>query len=164
MNSVLLLRFLHIAGGMLLVGGVVAGLYVGSLTKKAEEVRDLAAFSRITDLIEQRMVLPGASLVFIFGIIMALQIDRPILGFLQGASENWLLLALTLLIIMTLVGMLVAQPRRKKFVPLMAEALTAGQITPELRAAAADPLVRAVHWYELASVVAVLFLMVFKPF
>ena len=46
----------------------------------------------------------------------------------------------------------------------MAEAEAAGQVTPALRAAWADPVVRAAHIYELGAVTAVLVLMLTKPF
>jgi hypothetical protein len=59
---------------------------------------------------------------------------------------------------------LIFLPRGRRFEPLLADALAAGQITPELRAATADPVVRAAHLYEMASLAAVVALMVFRPF
>ena len=46
----------------------------------------------------------------------------------------------------------------------MAAAVTNGNVTPELHAAWRDPVVRAAHVYELASVTLVLILMLTKPF
>jgi hypothetical protein len=37
-------------------------------------------------------------------------------------------------------------------------------MTPELRARLEDPVVRLAHWYELVTMVAIVFLMVFRPF
>ncbi len=88
----------------------------------------------------------------------------PILGFLQGASQNWLLLANLLLIVGLLAVPLVFVPRGKQFAPLLATAIAVGQITPQLREALHDPVVRMVHWYEEISLVVVVLLMVFKPF
>jgi len=44
------------------------------------------------------------------------------------------------------------------------DALTKGQMTPELRAHLDDPVVRIAHGYEFISMVVIVYLMVFKPF
>jgi len=160
----LLLRFLHISSAIVLVGGLIARQFVVSLANKSEEVGDFAAYNRAVGFIEQRMVLPGSLAVFVFGLTLALRVKEPILGFIQGRSENWLLVALILLISLSVVGPTIIQPRAKKLEEILDGALEAGQITPELREAAADPVVRAANWYEMAAVVIVVFLMVFKPF
>jgi len=46
----------------------------------------------------------------------------------------------------------------------MAEADARGEVTPALRAAWRDPVVRAAHVYELGAVTVVLVLMLTKPF
>ena len=46
----------------------------------------------------------------------------------------------------------------------LAEATEARQVTPALRAALGDPVVRAAHVYELGAVTVVLILMLTKPF
>lgn len=46
----------------------------------------------------------------------------------------------------------------------MEQSLKQAQVTPELRAAFADPVVEAAHLYELAGVVLIVILMVTKPF
>jgi uncharacterized membrane protein len=160
----LLLRFLHISSAIVLVGGLIARQFVVSMARNSDEVHDFAAFNRAVLSIERRMVLPGSLAVFVFGLILALRVKEPILGFIQGRSENWLLVALLLLISLSVVGPTIIQPRARKVEEILAVAQDAGQITPELREAAADPLVRAANWYELAAVVIVVFLMVFKPF
>jgi hypothetical protein len=47
---------------------------------------------------------------------------------------------------------------------VLQSALAEGRITPELRAAIDDPVVKLAHLYEQASVIVVVALMVFKPF
>jgi hypothetical protein len=164
MNWVLLLRFLHIGSAILFVGGVFARQFVRSLARKATAVRDLAAFNQSAGIIERLMVIPGSAAVLVFGVILALLTGAPIFGILQGASQNWLLLANFLLLFDVLAVPLIFLPRGRRFEPLLADALAAGQITPELRAAMADPVVRAAHLYEMASLAAVVALMVFRPF
>jgi hypothetical protein len=55
-------------------------------------------------------------------------------------------------------------PRGKVFRVVLEDALAKGQMTPELRTHLNDPVVRLAHTYELVSMVAIMYLMVFKPF
>src|SRR5688500_12837600 len=110
------------------------------------------------------MVIPGNLAVIGFGVILALITGAPMLGFLQGASQNWLLLANVLLILGLVAVPLVFIPRGKKFDPILKDALLKGEMTRQLRGALDDPVVRFVHWYEMVSLVIVVALMVFKPF
>ena len=88
----------------------------------------------------------------------------PILGFLQGASQNWLLVSNLLLVSTGVLVPTVFLPRGKKYAPILQAALARGEITPELRAAMGDRVVSLAHWYEEISVVAIATLMVLKPF
>ena len=47
---------------------------------------------------------------------------------------------------------------------VLEDALAKGQMTPELRIHLEDLVVKAAHWYELISMLVIVFLMVFKPF
>jgi hypothetical protein len=55
-------------------------------------------------------------------------------------------------------------PRGKKFDLALEAALAEGQMTPELRAALEDKVVKLAHLYEEVAIVIVVALMVFKPF
>ncbi|MFZ1401954.1 MAG: hypothetical protein WAW03_02600, partial [Anaerolineae bacterium] len=88
----------------------------------------------------------------------------PILGFLQGASQNWLLVSNILLIGILVIIPTVFVPRGKKFEPLLQDALAKGQITPELRAAMNDNIVELAHGYEGVALIIITALMVLKPF
>jgi hypothetical protein len=55
-------------------------------------------------------------------------------------------------------------PRGRVMEAAMREAVERGEVTPSLRAAWADRVVRAAHVYELAVVTVVLVLMLAKPF
>ena len=57
-----------------------------------------------------------------------------------------------------------ARPRGKAFDAALADAETAGHVTPELTAAFHDPVVAAARWYEVAVVTFIIVLMVTKPF
>jgi hypothetical protein len=58
----------------------------------------------------------------------------------------------------------VMRPDRERFDTAMADARERGVVTPELRAAFADPAVRYAHWYEALAVAVVIGLMILKPF
>ena len=164
MNWYLIVRFLHIASAITFVGGIFARQFVRSVAYKVHDVRDFAAMSHGAGRIERLMVIPGNLAVIVFGVILTLYTDAPLLGFLQGAQQNWLLVSNLLLVVGIVAVPFVFIPRGKRFDPILQEALAAGQMTPQLRAALNDPVVRFVHWYEMVSLVIVLFLMVFKPF
>ena len=110
------------------------------------------------------MVIPGNMAAIAFGVILALITHAPILGFLQGASQNWLLVTNILLVIGLLLVPLVFLPRGKTFEPVLQDALAQGQITPQLRVKLNDGVVRFAHGFEIISLVVIVFLMVFKPF
>jgi uncharacterized membrane protein len=160
----LFVRFLHVISAMWFIGGILARQIVRAYAKRTDDVRRFATLSEAAGRIESTMVIPGNMAVIIFGVILALLIKAPILGFLQGASRNWLLLSNLILVIGFLGVPLIFLPRGKKFAVTLEDALAKGQMTPELRAHLDDPVVRLAHWYELISMPVIVFLMVFKPF
>jgi hypothetical protein len=91
-------------------------------------------------------------------------VRAPILGFLQGASQNWLLVTNLLLIGGGLMVPLIFLPRGKIYERLLREALARDEITAELRSHLEDPVVKSAHWLEMFLVVLIVILMVFKPF
>jgi hypothetical protein len=160
----LFVRFLHISSAMWFIGGILARQIVRAYAKRTEDVHRFATLSEAAGRIENTMVIPGNMAVIIVGVILALIIKAPILGFLQGASRNWLLVSNLLLLIGLFSVPLIFIPRGKKYAVALNDALAQGQMTPELRLHLEDPVVKAAHWYELISMPVIVFLMVFKPF
>ena len=161
---ILLVRFLHVASAIWFIGGILARQIVRAYAKRTDDVRRFAVLSEAAGRIEKTMVIPGNFAVIVFGVILGLLIGAPILGFLQGAGRNWLLVSNLLLVIAFLNVPLIFLPRGKKFDLALEKALAQGQITPELRSYLDDPVVRLAHGYEFFAMVAIVFLMVFKPF
>lgn len=164
MNWYLLVRFLHIASAIIFIGGILARQLVRSVAKRSTDVQSFAALNQAAGRIESLMVIPGNMAVIVFGVILAVIIGAPIFGFLQGASQNWLLVTNILLILEIPLVTLVFVPRGKKFELVLQDALAQGQMTPQLYAELEDKTVRMAHISEIAMVVIIVLLMVFKPF
>ena len=160
----LFVRFLHVVSAMWFIGGILARQIVRAYAKRTEDVQRFAVMSDVAGRIESTMVIPGNMAVIVFGVILGLLIGAPILGFLQGADRNWLLVSNIILLLGFLNVPFIFLPRGKLFRAALDDALTRGQMTPELRAHLNDPVVRAAHWYELISMVVIVYLMVLKPF
>ncbi len=160
----LLVRFLHIASAIWFLGGILARQIVRAYAKRTDDVQRFSVMSEAAGRIEGTMVIPGNLAVIVFGVLVSLMIGAPIFGFLQGAERNWLLVSNIILLLGFLNVPLIFLPRGKRFRAALQEALAKGQITPELRAHLDDPVVRIAHAYELVSMVAIMYLMVFKPF
>jgi uncharacterized membrane protein len=164
MNWYLVVKFLHIAAVILCVGGIFGRQLVRQSMKKARDIRAFATLDEAAGRIERIMVIPGTSAILVFGIILALMGSMPMLGFLQGASQNWLLVSNVLLLGIMAIVPTILVPRGKKFEPILQEALAQNEITPQLRGAMDDKLVRMAHLYEEAAVIIIAALMVLKPF
>lgn len=164
MSLVSIVRFLHIISAIWFIGGIAARQIVRAYAKRTEDVRRFAIVSEAAGRIESTMVIPGNFAVIVFGVILGLMIGAPILGFLQGASRNWLLVSNILLLIGFFNVPLVFLPRGKLFDAALKDALAKGQITPELHAHINDRAVRFAHTLELSALGVVVILMVFKPF
>jgi uncharacterized membrane protein len=158
------LKFLHIVAVIICVGGLFARQLVRAQAKKTNDIRLFATYNQAAGKIESSMVIPGMMAILVLGIILALIGDYPILGFLQGASTNWLLVSNLLILGSIVIVPTVFIPRGKKFEPVLEDALAQGQITPELRTAMDDRVVNLAHRYEEISVIVVTALMVLKPF
>ena len=103
-------------------------------------------------------------MILLLGIILALMQQWPIFGFLQGASQNWLLISNILLIIMLALIPAVFLPHNKKVESLLQAALAEGRITAELSAELNDKKNRVAHHAEEIIILVIAALMVLKPF
>jgi uncharacterized membrane protein len=164
MNLYALVKFLHIVAVIITVGGLFARQLVRRHAKKAVEVHWFATYSQAAGVIETAMVIPGQMAIIVLGVILALIGGYPILGFLQGASQNWLLASNILLIGILALVPTVFIPRGKRFEPVLQAALAKGEMTPELSRMMEDPAVKFAHLYEEVALIVVVALMVLKPF
>jgi uncharacterized membrane protein len=164
MSWYIVVKFFHIASVIVCIGGLFARQLVRQQAKKMNDIQSFAIFSQAAGKIEKTMVIPGMAAILVFGVILGLIGHFPILGFLQGAQQNWLLASNILLIGAQVIIPTVFIPRGKIFEPILQDALTKGQITSELRVAMNDKAVKIAHIYEEVALIIITALMVFKPF
>jgi hypothetical protein len=164
MNWYTIVKFLYIASVIVSVGGLFARQLIRAYAKTVSDIQSYATFMQAAGKIEKVMVIPGMMAIIIFGVILGLIGHMPILGFLQGAQQNWLLVANILLIIMHVIIFAVLVPRGKIFEPLLQDALTKGQITPELSVTMNDNAVKLAHLYKEVALIVITALMVLNRF
>ena len=164
MNWYLIIRFLHIVSAIVFIGGVLARQLLRSFAEKTDNVRNFVALSQAVGRIETFMVIPGNLGVILFGVILALITGTPILGFLQGASRNWLLVTIILLVLGVLTVPVVFVQRGKQFDLVLKDAVAQGQMTPELRAELENKTMRFMYLTQVVLPLVIVVLMVFKPF
>jgi uncharacterized membrane protein len=164
MNWYLVVKLMHILSVAITIGGMFARQLVRANAKKSDDINVVASLTRASLRIDRLMVIPGSSLMISFGVILALLQNWPIFGFLQGATQNWLLVSNILLVIMQAAIFSVFVPHNKKVSAILETALEIGCVTTELRAVLDDNLNNGTHFIEETIMVIVTALMVLKPF
>jgi hypothetical protein len=153
----------HALVGVLFVAGLVGRWIVLGLAERADELPAMRTLTAAAGPFE-RIVIVGSLLVLAFGLGAAFLQGRSVLGPLTGGGIDWLFLSVLLYLSVVPLVPLVFLPRGRTFAAAMDGAVKAGSVTPELRTAWRDPVVRAAHAYELGAVTVVLVLMLAKPF
>lgn len=159
-----LFRFLHIVSAIIFIGGIFGRQLIRAYAKKVADVEVFAELTHAAGRIERIMIIPGNMAIIVFGVILALISGAPILGFIQGASQNWLLVSNLLLVTGFFIVPFIFVPRGKVFEAALEQALKIGQVTPELKESLDDPVIKAAHIYEAVMLLVIVALMVFKPF
>ncbi len=164
MNWIIFVKFLHIVAAMVMIGGGFARQVVRGIARKSDDIHQVAFLTQAAGRIDRLMVIPGSDLVIIFGVILALVLKQPILGFIQGASRNWLLVANLLVIAILVVVFALFVPYNRRLEPIIQAALAEGHVTPELKARSMIKSIKWGHHFEEAAGIVIVALMVFKPF
>jgi hypothetical protein len=155
---------IHVLMVFWLVAGVLGRDLIYRQAARATDLARLRHYVELGGIFELRMVRPATSAVLIAGLIAAWARGWPILGFLQGGAVNWVLTAILIYLTIIPVIVFVFVPRGKVFRAALDEAIELGRVTPRLTAALKDPAVEAARGYELLMIVAILVLMITKPF
>ena len=164
MNWYLIIKFLHILAVTITIGGMFARQLVRSVARKSDDIKIVKSLTDMAIRIDRGMVIPWSNLIFLAGIVLAIMQKWPIFGFLQGASQNWLLVSNLLLIIMIVLIPTVFIPHNKKVESLLQIALAESRVTTELSAALNDRTSKLAHHAEEIIILVITALMVLKPF
>src|SRR5262245_28644115 len=159
-----LLKVLHILSAIAFTGGIFARQIVRMYAKATDDVVRFATLNEAAFNIENWLVKPGSLVILAFGVALAWRGGIPMFGILEGENQNWLLVSNILFIVGMLLVPTVFIPRGKQFRPVRDAAVSQRRMTPELRAALHDPIVRAAHVYEMIMLITIVALMTLKPF
>jgi uncharacterized membrane protein len=160
----LLLKLLHVLTSISFISGLLGRWVALGQAARSDNIRTTRALTDLAGRFERTMVIPGSLILLATGLLTAWAQKQPLLGFLQDASTNWLLVSLVLYLSTIPLIPWVFLPRGRRFVQALDQASTREEVTPELQAAFADRAVAAAHVYELLNVCVILILMVTKPF
>ena len=164
MSWYLIVKFVHVLAVTITIGGMFARQLVRGIAKKSDDVKTVKSLTDVAIRIDRAMVIPWSNLILLAGIVLAIMQKWPILGFLQGASQNWLLVSNVLLIVMIVLIPTVFIPHNKRVESLLQTALAESRVTPELSAALNDQTNKLAHHAEEIIVLVITALMVLKPF
>jgi uncharacterized membrane protein len=165
MNLYILMKLLHVLAAFWFISGVIGRNFAFWQAGRATNVQAVHALLQVSEFFERYAVIPVASAVLVFGLVITFLQRWPLFGFLQGSSSDWLLVSFILFV----GGSLAIIPlrlvvRRKERTRAVEKALVQGTITPELTAALNDKVVIRFRAVELIVLVIIIILMVTKPF
>jgi hypothetical protein len=149
---------IHIATAFWLVAGFAGRDVLMTRARAATDMGSMRTLTEAAGVFDRLFVIPGSMAVLVAGLITMFVQHRSL------ADETWLLVALILYLSLIPLVPLVFLPRGKVFEVAMADAESAGQVTPALRAALDDRVGWGARWFERIVVAVIVVLMVTKPF
>jgi hypothetical protein len=153
----------HALLGIVFFGGLFGRGIVLAMAERADTLPAMLTLTKAARPFERIVIVIGG-VAGVLGVGAALAQGRPFLGPLQGAGVDWLFVSVVLVVTTFPLPPLVFLPRGRAFEAALGEAVGVGEVTPALRTAWRDPIVRAAHVYELGVVIVILVLMLTKPF
>lgn len=135
---------LTVVAHVLTVFWVVAGIVGRDMCRRqagrTDDLAALRALAKLAGIFDRGFVRSATFVVLLTGLIAAWARGWPILGFLQGGAENWVLAALLIYLSTVPLIFLVFLPKGRVYRKALEEASASGIVTPTLRAAINDPL------------------------
>ena len=150
-----LLLFLHVLGAIIVFGPSFAFPLIAGQARKAPQHSHFAAL--VTDVIERRIIIPGAIVQGVTGVLLILAIGADV----TSPTYRWLISAIVLYLIAIIFAVTVQAPAAAKMVELTKAPPGPEGPSPELLANA-KKLQRGGMFLALLIVV-IVFLMVVKP-
>jgi uncharacterized membrane protein len=164
MTFTILIVVAHVFGAIAMVAGILARELTRMQMRRTNDFDVFLGLLVMVGRFDTILARPSSLVVALTGILLAWLQGYPLLGFLQGGQVNWLLVSNLLVISVILLIGLVFVPQGRQFEAILEDAKRKGEITPELRAEDARPLVVWAHRWENIAVALVVFLMIAKPF
>jgi uncharacterized membrane protein len=165
MNLYIFMKLMHVLAAFWMMSGVVGRDFAFWQAGRSKDVQAVRALLQISEFFERYAVIPVSVAVLIFGLILTWMQKWPLLGFLQGANSNWLLVSFLLFIgISAVIAPLRLVARRRERTQALEEAMAQGALTPRLMTAIHDKVVTRFRAVELILLVFIIILMVTKPF
>ena len=155
----LLLKLSHVVLAFAMAAGLLGRWILLTRAAAADDVERAHLLAEAASPFE-RIVQMVSPLVVVVGLVTAWAQGYPWLGLTTG----WMLLTVLLIVPILVAIPTIFLPRGRVFEAEMATARAAGEVTPGLRAAWADPAVAMARRYELGAIVVIVALMVLKPF
>jgi hypothetical protein len=157
MDYYLLLRMGHIAGFILLGGGLLA-VFVSELrAHTTDDVHVFAEAAWYTAIFYDALALPGALLVGLSGLLLILELG---LGFFEAP---WLVGMWGLFLFEFVEGNTITRIEYRRTLRQSRKALAAGHLTPELRNQARNILGRFTHFLDVPLFVVIVYCGAMRP-
>lgn len=158
-----LVRLGHALAGVTFVAGLIGFWIVTGVASRADSLGTMRLLIHVSEPFGKLITGSGITLT-ILGLATAFVSGRPLFGPIQGAPVDWMFVSV-LLMLPIFAFLVVVYPRfAGRLRAALRAADAAGQVTPELATAWQEPVYRFARRYELAAVIAVLALMIAKPF
>ena len=157
----LLLKLAHVLCVLTFVSGLIGRTLVRLRIPGITTIQTLREFMTLVGHFDDWLVIRGSQLTLVSGLLLGWVGGWP---YIVGSHPTWIFLSLLLFLSLLPLVFIVFVPRGKAFGEVFQIALAEQRITPELRAALADPAVRAATIYEFIMAGAILYLMILKPF
>jgi hypothetical protein len=154
-----LLKLAHVTLAFAMIAGLVGRWILLTRAAASDDVERAHVLADAASPFE-RIVQMVSPVVILVGLVTAWAQGYPWLGLTTG----WMLLTVLLIVPVLVFIPTIFLPRGRTFEAEMAAARAAGEVTPGLRAAWADPAVAMARRYELGAFGIIVALMVLKPF
>lgn len=165
MNTLAIVKFLHVISAFWMVAGVAARDLVYWRAGREQDPRSIHTLLAAAGIFERWGAIRGGIAVLVFGLLTSWLGRWPLFGTYQRSGANWLLVSLAIYIaMMLLIRPLGLVRRREALEAEVHHALAEGHMTPDLAAGLKDPVVTGYRILELIGLVVVIYLMEVKPF
>lgn len=158
-NELKTILFLHILAAMAMVGGIFGFLLLYLRARTADDAADLRSTLLNARLLQRRLVLPGAGLAGLIGLLLMWRYDAR--GVFDAGRQGWIHISILLWIVTNVLAVVAGRYTRR------AEELASAGDGRELAAARAQlnagPVAGLILLNSLIALVLV-YLMVFQPF